>query len=147
MEEVKTKISRTFEEKLVLFCKFSTIYHLLMVPVIIFLGNWLVQLVDKMGDWMGMSMIDTGKNDFWIVPIIGLFLTMALCYFRAFRTLERIDWLELPILAHGITAISFLIYYFVDVSSLAYLLASILEFVFFFATAFFWMAQKKVIDT
>lgn len=131
------------QQRLQQFAKYAAIYHLAMVPIIIFFGNWLIKITDKLGDWFGMQVIDTGKNDFWMVPIIGLFITLALSSYRVWRNVTKIDWLQPLLFAHGITGLSFLVYYFIDVKSLAYLGGSFLELALFAVTAYFWLANRE----
>lgn len=132
------------QTKLQRMARYLTYYHLAMVPIIIFFGNFLVELVDRIGNFLfNMKEIEISKNDFWIVPIIGLFLTLALVSWRVWKNVERIDWMQ-PIMAvHGIMAASFLVYFFVVGYPLSYLMATILELALFLASSYYWWAARS----
>lgn len=131
------------KDHLVKFARIFFYLHLALIPIIVFLGDWIISISDRVGSFLfDMSKISTGDNDFWKVPLIGILFALALCSRRVWRDAGKIDWLQ-PILAvHGITAVSFLVYYFVDVGSLAYLLAMIFELILFAAALFFWWTYK-----
>ena len=128
------------------FAKISFAFHLLMIPLIILFGDILITVADTIGSWLDMRSINLGKNDFWMVPVIGTFFTMAICSFRVWKNPEKIEWLQPLLLIHGITGVSFLIYFFVDERSMAYLLAMLMETIIFAVTFYFWWSHKDTED-
>ena len=118
-----------------------TLYHLLMIPLLIFLGNPIISALDWIGDKLfSLPAIQTGANDFWMVPVIGLAATLAFCCARVWMDVRRRDWMQPVLITHGVMAVSFLAYYFLDVRSLAYLGALGLEGLLFLGCAYFWWA-------
>ncbi len=127
--------------------RWMTLYHLVMIPLMIFLGNQVISSIDWIGDKLfSMQAINTGSNDFWMVPVIGLFVTLTFCSWRVWRNPIKLDWMQPVILVHGIMAFSFLAYFFIDVRSLAYLGAMILEIGLFVVSGYFWWASKPSND-
>lgn len=125
--------------------RFYTLLHLALAPITLFFGNAMVAIIDKIGGWFDMPVIDTGRNAFWIIPIIGLFYTLAYNSFRVWRDPENNrDKMQLVISAHAIIGLSFFIAFFVDIGSLAYLMAGLFEFALAGLAGYFWWAAKPV---
>ncbi len=129
--------------KLQPYCRIMMYLHLLMVPLVIFLGDKLVGLIDWLGGALfSMPKIQTNANDFWKVPIIGLLVMLAFSFFRVWRDRTRIHWLQPVCIVYGILAASYLTYYFLDLGSLAYLMAMLASAGIAIATFYFWWVYK-----
>ncbi len=139
----------TLQEETLLkrFTKYGTLFHLLMAPFIALFGDWFVGKIDWVGHKLfSMPTINTGDNDFWVVPILGMFLAMALCMARVWKNPTKIDWLQPVMVVHGVTALSFFLYYFIDLGSLSYMLGFMFELVIFLAVSYFWWSNKSLAD-
>ena len=129
------------------FCRVLTWYHLAMIPVTMFLGNWLVRMADRMGKWMfDMPVTTVETNAFWQAPVIGLLAVLAFASWRVWRKPSAIEWLTPVAWVHGIMSLSFLGYYFVDAGTFSYLAAAILECGWFAVTGVFWWLNRPATD-
>ena len=129
------------------FCRIMAWYHLAMIPVTMFLGNWLVRMADRLGKWMfDMPITTVEVNNFWQAPVIGLLAVLAFSCWRVWRNPAVIEWLSPVAWVHGIMALSFFGYYFVDVGTFSYLAAALLEAGLFIATGVFWWLNRSEVS-
>ncbi|RJO68064.1 MAG: hypothetical protein C4523_07870 [Myxococcales bacterium] len=124
--------------------RIATFYHLALIPVAATrIGDWLVSGIDILGKAVGLSAINTGVNDYWRVPVIGLVVLLAFCCWRVWRNPGKTEWMQPVVLVHGLLAASYFVYFYLDIKSLAYLLTMILELVLFGVLGYFWWAAKS----
>jgi hypothetical protein len=119
------------------FAQYALFYHLALIPILLGGGNWLLRIADRFGGLFDMPRITVSTNDFWMAPIIGVLVMLSVSCFRVWRKPRRTEWLQPLILIHGVSACSFLAFYFLDVRSMAYLLATLLEGASFAVTFYF----------
>lgn len=131
------------EDKIRRFAKIAIIYHLALIPLLLFAGHWLLRMADFVGGWFEMATLVINKNDFWMAPIVGVLITLAVSAFRVYANPRRLEWLQPLLLIHGISALSFLAFYFLDVRSMSYLLATILEAGWFAVTLYVVVVFRK----
>jgi len=131
------------EEKAREFGRFLTYYHLLLIPIILFLGNRIIGGLDWLGrNFFTLTNVQTGENLFWLIPVCTALFGLAVCSFRAWRSADGMAWFEPVFVTHGATAIGFVIAYNTDAQALSYLVATGVETVLFLVTLYFWLTGR-----
>ena len=144
--QAKSDLSLTPEHKrLQKFSKLMVFMHLGIAVAIPLIGNLLL----SWGDWAGRKLFDMPRTDigtshFWMVSSIALAFTIVFCAYRVWRDpVKNLPWM-LPIIQTKIVmAGCFAIFYFLDLTSLPYIIAFAVEFVLFLASLILWRMAAK----